>query len=212
MDKTKRLNRRLDIAMTVLLGVIAVASVILLSGCFANGGRIQTIGGTMEIDGPPPGPDPLDLERNISACGGLHEKGSAEYCGCLLRHEFSASHEYASYCQTEPISGLVPGGVPDLPPPAGGECPTCPACPECPADDDCKSEMDGVAKRAQDQLDARKRQHNACRVVKAQAQETLERIRNGCSIETGKMGYFKPGAEIWNCDVDGHAAMQSLSE
>ena len=86
----------------------ALALVVLAaSGCalprgssVAVDGGAATLGAGVRVDRrEAPERDPLRRERDISACGGMHAKGSPEYCGCLRRHGAAGDHEYVSYCE-----------------------------------------------------------------------------------------------------------------
>lgn len=79
-------------------------------------GGVATLGAGVRVDrADAPERDPLVLERDISACGGLHRKGSPEHCGCLRRHGAAGDHEYVAYCEQEPARSPRPREPPVTP-------------------------------------------------------------------------------------------------
>ena len=103
------------------LCLIVVGALWALAGCATTSGKdvkvdggAATLGAGIEITTPPqPERDPLATERDISACGGMHEKGAPEYCGCLRRHGAAGDHEYAAYCEKEAKRMAAPTPIRD---------------------------------------------------------------------------------------------------
>ena len=97
-------------------------SIILLcscvSACLPRGASVDvsTIGGGVRLDrSEAPTLDPMARERDISACAGVHEIGSPQYCGCLRRNGAAGDHEYVAFCQQPaPASARARGPPPDM--------------------------------------------------------------------------------------------------
>lgn len=88
-----------------LLLLVALSACALPRGATVDvDGGAATLGAGVRVDrADAPERDPLVLERDISACGGLHAKGSPEFCGCLRRHGAAGDHEYVAYCEKNPF-------------------------------------------------------------------------------------------------------------
>ena len=199
---------------------LCVGLLALLGGCqltrgadIAIDGGAATLGAGIEVTNPPVVErDPLAKERDISACGGLHEKGSPEHCGCLRRHGASGDHEYTAYCEQE--AAKAPVGA------SAGVCAAdCPVAP--PAQDALGRAQEALADAVERGDDFKRERDRLQRLIDvdyandinrlanraADAEAALDVVREGCPRVTGKDGYHAPDTTTHVCDCQAVAML-----